>query len=189
MSRGRNRKICRRQPNGQPSRPIADRGTAIPPEALDQRARIVGADFSRDERAGTAIGRLLLTGHIRRHHYEAGLLLYRAWGSWQRMAELPPRSPKAGALGNGHGDVQRPDVAPDEWARAAARYRGAMESVRSAAGYFSWTVIDSLVIDDQAYPRAFEGGQIGQQVMVGLDALADFFRVPVVKGDEEERVA
>lgn len=191
--RGRNRKFCRRQPNGQPSRLIADLGPVIPPEALDQRARIVGENFSRDSRAGSAIGRLTLTGRIRQHHYEAGLLLYRSWGSWQRLAEIPARNPKTGSYDDMVSHGPRPEIDPAEWMRVRARYLGAVEAIVRRGGHFSWAAVDSLVIDDVAPPRAFDDGPLGQRVfssmLGGLNALVDFFHVPIVTGDEDIRAA
>lgn len=172
--RGRARQQGRRYPSGDLRR---DRGI-IPPEVLDHRARIVGPAHVRDERAGQALGQLVLIGLIEMHHHDAGLLLYRAWGAWQRLGEMPARNAVVSGYGERLDRGPRPDVDPAEWLRVRDRYLGAE---RAVGDRFAWAAIDSLVIDGIVPPRVLEDGDLGRRALAamigGLDALVDYFGV------------
>src|SRR4029077_10383467 len=65
---GRPKKAGRRHPGGR-----LDRNIPPPDEVLDQRARLVGKDNARDQRAGYPLGILSLRGILLATDYAAGM--------------------------------------------------------------------------------------------------------------------
>ena len=113
--RGPRRKAGKREPNGQLSRQPAERN-ARHLDGLDQeqqsmiavgieaRQRVWGVPvgLSRDQMAGSAVGRMCLQGHITRAQYEAALAYIAEREEYSRCI-MGPRQPGAVDLNATHG--------------------------------------------------------------------------------------
>jgi hypothetical protein len=143
MTRGRKRQMGKREPSGRLSRKAVD-VTARLRDALDRderdtisvgveaRVRVhhVEPELSRDQRAGSFVGRLCMTRVISQHQYEAAMnwLTDSENYSW---AVCAPKRPNAIDLNRVHGSPTRlENVALVK--RIMARYKGASMAVRDA---------------------------------------------------------
>lgn len=106
-TRGRKRRDCARQPNGQPSR--VQKGPTILEAAIEQRAMALGVPTSAtvDQRmrrlllsseAGHPLGRLLLTERITERLFKAGSSYAILRRRWDRLADAPGRHPRTPRL-------------------------------------------------------------------------------------------
>lgn len=178
--RGRPKKTCNRQPNGQPSRRVAD---VIPHEVLMQRAAAVGVKLTEDrvatmrgQLAGTALGVLRVRAHegkpgLDERQYRAGESLAALWRQWAAAHGIPPRVPLQGGGGVGR------EFSEEQRRRLDSEWRGIRNSVYALpAGVPAWRMIERICMDD-AIPDAMSGSLM-DAVQRALDTVAKHFRIP-----------
>ena len=179
---GRRRRVdVTRHADGQivrTSKQKREEGPVIPVQVIERRAEIVGAENTSDQRAGTALGQMLLLGLIDQTQHDAGMRLAELWQSWSCMA-CRPRFPTDG----------RPVIVdaenPDEevirrWRRLKERMAAVRQDVLALpAGALAWSMVESAVAEDIIPPRldprsALHGNwPLGKQAMRdGLTAVA-----------------
>lgn len=175
---GRKRRIgVSREKNGDVSRRIqvAERGHLVPPEVLLHRLWS-GTPDPGDQRAGSALGRLLALGLISDAQHTAGQRLTELWQSWSCLA-CRPRFPVDRR--NVIRDDERPDPeVADRWQRLSRQLRAVKAVVRvGERGRLAWSLLESVCADDVLPPQfdpARECGlwPIGQTALSdGLDAV------------------
>jgi len=122
-----------------PGRPAHD--TVIPPEALAQRARIVGEAAQLDHRSGTALGQLLHGGYIDERLHDAGVKAGMVWAKWQRLAACPPIS----ITGRSQGQSATDDT--EEWRRAKEDFNAMATIIRAQpAGKLAWDAVETVCL-------------------------------------------
>ena len=89
MARGRPRKICERQPNGQPKRDREENRHEILAVGRASRERMVKPGHALDHRAGFSFGRARLHGWISETQYRAGAEFEACWTLWKEVMGLP----------------------------------------------------------------------------------------------------
>lgn len=144
-------------------------GPAHTPE-LEARRRDAVGDHWQQPQAGYALGQLLLTGKITARQHDAGDKFGKLWREWQGMACVPPRLPST--------DRGAPcEVDPAAWERVKNMVGGALACLDTCEPKaLVKAAVDSCCLDDY-WPQT--ATTIGANALrVGLDALADFFRIP-----------
>jgi len=181
---GRPRRVdVPRQPDGdvarraQPSRA----NPVVLTETLARRADHVGREAATDQRAGTALGRMHLTGLIDTAQFDAGTRLVGLWQSWSCMA-CRPRFPIEGRPAPV--DSEHPDAElVERWRRLKAEMAAVKAAVLAVpCGVLAWSLIETVVADDMVPPRLdpqhplFGRWDIGSQALAdGLDAVRRIF--------------
>lgn len=179
---GRKRKPGNREPNGKPSRRIADKQAQRTLEEQDamhvvksarQRVHGVNVADSGTELAGSVCGRLLLQGLITRPQMDAALAFADTYGTYARVMGLP-RQPKAVAMGLPTSGSGR-DESPEQYARAKARWDDACRAIQEA-NYLHrngslYAACDYLVLRDELHEH-----MLGD-LRLALNALARHFGV------------
>jgi hypothetical protein len=144
-------------------------GPAHTPELEARRRDAVGAHWQQPQ-AGYALGQLLLTGKISARQHDAGDKFGKLWREWQGMAGVPPRQPSTdrGAPG---------EIDPAVWERVKATVGGALACLDGCdPKALVKAAVDSCCLDDYWPQTATVMGL--DALRTGLDALADFFRIP-----------
>lgn len=175
---GRPRKAGARHPCGQL---VQGADTAILPQALERRADLLGSGAKAgqllDQRAGHALGQLLLRGRITQQQHDAGLAVGATWRRWLSLADAP-RQFGGGTLGTASAtDPRAWTVADGNMARLRA-----IIAASSPHGALALSLAETLCVDE-IMPRRFEPGWVGEWPVGwaalgrALDALADHYRM------------
>jgi len=149
----------------------------IPPEALQRRAELVGMNVGdkmlTKVDASSALGRLVIIGILKRHHYDAGLRLASADRNWSRAIEAGTRHARVADYG---AVVRGPSSEPPEWEAARVRFTKVKESVLPG---LHWSIVESVVMDDVIPPYALteceHGRKIKAATIAAFDQLAKYY--------------
>jgi len=188
VARGRKRKSGKRHPSGklvQPRR-AESQGDIMGP-VLEARQRHFGvqARQARDERLGTALGRLAFTGKITPDQYAAGELYGELMARHNAVMGLPidqPRSVTGLLINEGIFGGGAPDPDPElvdkirrQAAGAMLMLRGADQEVAGRAGRRPGVLVHILACHDVEALRWSQADL--HNLRLGLDCLCRFFRI------------
>lgn len=188
MAKGRKRKAGKRHPSGklvQPRR--AESQGDIMGTALDARQRHygIGARQARDERLGTALGRLSFAGKIMPDQYAAGELYGELMARHNAVMGLPidqPRSVTGLLINEGIFGGGAPDPDPElvdkirrQSAGAALMLRGCDQDIAGRSGRRPSVLVHILACHDVEALRWSPADL--HNLRLGLDTLCRFFRI------------
>jgi len=186
---GHKRKAGKREPNGRLSRKTADvseryrdgldkeeRDTIS--TGLSARVRVHGVkpEHSRDQLAGSFVGRLCLTGELSRVQYDAAMSYMEDWHANLRaiQAAIPPwpnaidlNATKGRAVGPEN--IARAQRSVQAWRAARAAVQERQNELRGAGNLFG--ALDHCVLRDHDHPHLV--GSLRE----ALNALARFYRL------------
>lgn len=180
---GRTRKLCRRQPNGQPSRAGDGNRSEIVAESVEgQRARMLGVvmqtreDMSKmmDQRLGSALGILAARPLcLDERDYRAGEQLAWLWRRWAAAHGIPPRAPlrSDGTPGRDVGEQER--AALD---RRMAEVRARVWRLK--AGVVAWRMMERILMDDVIPDISDPLAPLWVAVHQAFRVVADYFDIP-----------
>jgi len=184
---GRPRSTGAREPSGRLRRGTKEQ-PAAPLEALGQRADVIaklrapGDDRPTlshaalmGEKAGSALGMLLLAGRIDDRQYEGGVAFAALWRRWAAMAQCPPRTSL-----NGEGSSGSSELDPGRWHRTRDEFEDVRDDIRRSCevGGLAMSIVETVLMDDVIPPRFLwpEPWPVGWHALrSALDAAADHF--------------
>ena len=178
----RKRKPGNREPNGKPSRRLADKQAQRTMKEQDAmhvvksaRQRVFGVSIadSGTELAGTVCGRLFLQGEIKRPQLDAALAFADTYHKYSRAMGLP-RQPKAVAMGLPTSGSGR-DETPEQYGRCKERWDEACKVIQDANSIYRYGALyaacDYLVLRDELHEHMLPS------LKLALSALARHFGV------------
>ena len=190
--RGRPRKAGPRKPDGRLNQrhQAAQQGPVIPAEVIERRAEMVGMENAKDERAGTALGRLRLRGKITERQHDAGRRYAALYVRWARLAECPARHAKVARLPVASDNPfdaapqvidllehQRAEDADGQWVRAKERMARIEAELRRLPGYaLAMALAESVCVDDFEPPEPWLTKCL-PTLRAALTAMADHYRL------------
>jgi hypothetical protein len=101
--------MAKREPNGKPSRALADRSTPSTSPAESRRLRDAALTGMRQAEWGTQLGRLFLAHKITSEHYQAGQRWSERAGLYRQALDCPAADPRAMDFDKRGGEPIDPD--------------------------------------------------------------------------------
>ncbi|MFG1302161.1 hypothetical protein V5F49_20440 [Xanthobacter sp. V3C-3] len=144
--------------------------------AIAHRARVVGVDNAKRNEAGYELGRMFLKGRVTARQHRAGFDFASIVGDWQRMMGLPSPFPASMDYGAVRGLSIQAEIDADRVRRRTEEYMKMMTAL-SDAGRRAQILVRQVCVEDLSVVDV-------DNLRLGLDALADFFKIPAEPVDE-----
>lgn len=168
--RGRQRRVVKREPNGQAQRKhLTKAETKEQVAASMPHRRGIRAEDKTDAMAESLLGRLTLAGKIERWHYAAGVCWRDLVHRYARVIDAPmhsPRSPSGALVGPSAGGR---DMDEAEAQRVRAAYNNAYCYLQANAGNSAAIAVSHCAVHDRGVDM--------QKLLLGLNALVEHFRL------------
>lgn len=144
---------------------------------LAYRARSVGEENARRNESGYELGRMYLAGVVNSRQHRAGVDYALMMRSWQMLMGLPSPFPSGLDYGAVRGLSINEDPDP-EFVQRRTNHIQKMRTALAQAGRQAEIVVRQVCIEDL-------GAKNVDNLRSGLNALADFFKIPAFAVDEE----
>lgn len=140
------------------------------------RSRMVGTANAARNEAGYALGRMLLRGEVTERQHDAGNRYAQVVGDYQRCVGFPPPHPRSLDLGASRGLALGGSPDHETIQRVVNRYMASITALADAGQVSAAVVREVCVYDHET--------EMVEDLWRGLDALADFFKIPNEGVDE-----